>query len=193
MRNKILIVLLCVVLLFSITGCGKEELKGDSIGYEKKEIEEGNDVLDLFPGKDIVPGDEKYYYTFTGKSDNISFKTGIADYRDDKAEFKLEDIEVNPNLDYDSAGISVYFNGKHFGTTNFFKDDLKNNKLEVGLSSIGKKIRRDADGKFYGEFDSFMETDPDDFANALKVEFSYNKKENSKKEELKLDIEKHLN
>lgn len=156
---------------------------------------EDNDMLeDSFSNRNVLPGDVNYYYTFSGKSDNIVFNYGMADYRDDKAEFILKDIEVNEKLDYYYAKISVYFNNKLLGATGFLKSEINNGKPENQIAVLGKKIKRDKDGNFYGEFDSFMETEPDKFEESIEIEFYYCKHENCDdaiKEELKLDIVKH--
>ena len=169
---------ICLILL---SGCKKEKLNEDN-------------VPDLFSGRNVLPGDVDYFYTFTGESHNVSFQSGIADYRNDLAEFKLEDIQVNKELDYYYAKISVYFNDKLLGATGFLKDETKNGKIDASIAALGKKITRDEDGNFYGEFDSFMETEPDDFAKSIKIVFYYCKHENcddALEEELKLDILKH--
>ena len=179
--KKLISILFITMCFLSLSSCKKEELKED-------------EIPDLYPGRNVLPGDANYYYTFSGKSDNVSFKSGMADYRDDKAEFELKDIEVNKELDYYYAKISVYFNDKLFGETGFLKTKANNGKVDNKIGAYGEKIKRDDDGYFNGEFDSFMETEPDNFKEAIKVEFYYCKHENcddAKKEELKLDIVKH--
>lgn len=179
--KKIISILLIFICLVTLSGCKKAELKED-----KKP--------DLYQGRDILPGDVNYYYTFRGESSNVIFNTGIVDYRDDKAEFILKDIEVNKKLDYYYAKISVYFNDKLLGATGFLKSETNKGKLENQIVVLGKKIIRDKDGHFYGDIDSFTETEPDKFEESIKVEFYYCKHENCDdaiKEDLKLDIVKH--
>lgn len=179
--KKITSILLISICLITLSGCKKEELSEDKIP-------------DLYSGRDILPGDVNYYYTFSGESNNVSFKSGRADYLDDKAEFVLKDIEVNNKLDYYYAKISVYFNDKLLGATGFLKSETSNGKTDSQIAVLGKKIKRDKDGNFYGDIDSFTETEPDKFAESIKVEFYYCKHENCDdaiKEELKLDIIKH--
>lgn len=179
--KKLISILLIFICLITLSGCKKGELQDDK-------------RPDLYPGRDILPGDVNYYYTFSGKSSNVSFKSGRADYLDDKAEFILKDIEVNNKLDYYYAKISVYFNDKLLGATGFLKSEVNKGKPENQIAVLGKKIKRDKDGSFYGEIDSFMETEPDKFEESIKVEFYYCKHENcddAVKEELKLDIVKH--
>lgn len=170
----------------TLTGCQKSELKN------KLEISMADDLIS---DKDVLPGEANYYYTFTGVSKNLSFKTGIADYRDDKAIFELKDIElVNKNYDYVSGELSVYFNDKFWGSMKFKKSEVQNGIIKDYLGVYGEKIKRDADGNFYGEFDSFLETEPANFKDALKVKVCFCKNKSCTKqtvEELKLDIIKH--
>lgn len=179
--KKLVLLMFISICLFLLSSCKKEKLNED-------------DIPDLFSGRNVLPGDVDYFYTFSGESHNVSFQSGIADYRNDLAEFKLEDIQVNKELDYYYAKISVYFNDKLLGATGFLRDETKNGKTDASIAALNKKITRDQDGNFYGEFDSFMETDPDDFSKSIKVIFYYCKHENcddALEEELKLDILKH--
>lgn len=179
--KKIIRILFISLCLITLSGC-------------KKEIKENHDIEDLYEGREILPGNVFYYYTFSGESDNVIFKSGIADYREDKAEFILKDIEVNKDLDYYYAKISVYFNDKLFVSTGFLKSETKNNKAETQIAVLNKKLRRNEEGIFDGEIDSFMEIEPDKFPEAIKIKFYYCKHENCDdaiEEELKLDILKH--
>lgn len=169
------IILLCCA-IFLLTGC------------EKKLDDTTHIIYDDY-GRDILPGDADYYYTFTGESKHFSFSDGMANYKDNKAEFYIKGLKQKKNEEF-IATISVYFNDEYFSSKRFDNESIKTNDNVTGVS--GKKIKRNADGNMYGEIDAFMETRPEEFEKAIKVVANYCDGQNNCEEEIfTLNIEKH--
>ena len=164
-----------LVLVLGVCGCTSEEDK--------------NPVIYDDYGRDVLPGEADYHYTFTGESEHFTFSDGIADYRDDKAEFWIKELKIKNNEKF-SATISVYFNNRLLSTQKFDNKSIKEYDIVSGV--YGKKIKRDSDGRFYGDIDAFMETKPEDFESQIKIIANYcDKNDNCSNEDFKLDVIKH--
>lgn len=167
--------IICSILTL-LTGCGNNKEKSIPIIYDDY-------------GRDILPGEANYYYTFTGESKHFSFNNGIADYRGNKAEFEIKGLEQKKNEEF-MAYINIYFNDKLFSFKMFNNELIKSNNTIAGVH--GRKIKRDSNGNFQGEIDAFMETKPEDFENAIKIIANYcDSKNNCQDEEFELNINKH--
>ncbi len=165
------VVLIGLILL--LTGCGTTEKY---------------DEYDDF-GRDILPGDVNYYYTFTGESEHFTFDDGMADYRDDKAYFWIKNLKALTDEPFE-VEISVYFNDTFAMLSGFTSEETK--VKDTLVTEYGTKIKRDTDGHMYGEITPFLKTRPEDFPNAIKVVAKYCKTEkNCQEETFKLNIEKH--
>ena len=170
------IVLLCCT-IFLLTGCGNN-MEEDSPPI----------IYDNY-GRDILPGDVDYYYTFTGESKHFSFSDGLANYQDNKAELDIKGLKQKSNEEF-TATISVYFNDKFLSSKTYDNESIKIQNKIVG--EYGYKIKRNADGNMYGEIDAFMETRPEEFEKAIKVVANYCDSQNNCEEEIfTLNIEKH--
>ena len=174
MKRRFLVILLTGVLVLGLTGCSSKK-----------------DVLDddVFPtDRDILPGDVNYYYTFAGESEHYIFEDGMADYRDDKAYFWIQDFKLIEDKEF-YGSISIYVNDRLMSSVEYLNNDLI---TKFKVLTKGNKINRDKDGNFYGEINQFMLTNPDDLEKALKITGTYcdtNNKCND--EEFKLTFIKH--
>ncbi|MDE5538992.1 MAG: hypothetical protein K2J20_00725 [Bacilli bacterium] len=174
MKKKLLIS--SVVLILILTGCGNN-------------MEENTPKIYDDYGRDVLPGVADYYYTFTGESEHFTFSDGIADYRDDKAELVIDGLKQKNQEEF-TTYVRVYFNDKLFSSRAFNNELITEDNRITGV--WGKKIKRNADGNMYGEIDAFMETEPDNFANAIKIIANYcDAKDNCQDEEFKLNIIKN--
>ena len=155
----------------------------------KKGLEQVNEKINVNDdiGRDILPGDVNYYYTFTGESKHLLFEKGIADYRDDKAEFLVTNFKVKNDESF-TGTITILFNDKEMGSGEISNKGITT--LELG--EYARKIKRSDNGTFYGDIDAFMLTNPDDLPKALKIVVNYcDSKNKCNKEEFKFSFVKH--
>ena len=155
----------------------------------KKGLEQINERINVNDniGRDILPGDVNYYYTFTGESKHLLLEKGIADYRDNKAEFLVTNFKSKNNESF-TGTLTISFDGKEMGSGEINNQSIRT--LELG--EYARKIKRADNGTFYGEIDSFMLTNPDDLPKALKITVKYcDSKNKCNDEEFKLSFAKH--